>query len=91
MTCLLTLLALMTPRLVTFILWLFTDWFKGTFDGVFWPILGFIFMPTTLLWCSAVQNWFGGRWGFGAILGLVIAIMIDLSPAGGARRRRRRG
>jgi hypothetical protein len=88
MPCLLTLLALVTPRLVIILLWLFTKWFSGLFANIMWPILGFIFLPTTLLWYSAVQRWFDGQWGLWAVIGLIIALVIDLSPA--KRRRRAR-
>ncbi len=81
MPCLLTLLALVTPRLVIVLLWIFSNWFHGLFNTVLWPILGFIFLPTTLLWYSAVQHWFGGEWTLWPIVGMVIALMIDLSPA----------
>lgn len=33
-----------------------------------WPILGFYFLPTTLLWYSAVQHWLGGQWSFWPIV-----------------------
>jgi hypothetical protein len=87
MPCLLALLALATPRLVVFLLWFFTNWFRGVFDTVLWPVIGFFFLPTTLLWYSAVQHWFGGEWSLWPIVGLVIALAIDVSPAGGRRRR----
>lgn len=87
MPCLLALLALATPRLVVFLLWLFTNWFRGIFDTVLWPILGFIFLPTTLLWYTAVQHWFHGQWTLWPVVGIVIALAIDLSPA---RRKHRR-
>jgi len=32
-----------------------------------------------------VHNWFGGRWTFWPIAGLVIALMVDLFPASGRR------
>jgi hypothetical protein len=86
MPCLLALLALVTPRVVIVLLWLLTTWFVGVFDTILWPILGFIFMPTTLLWYSAVINWYGGEWGTMQIIIAVIAVAIDLSPAGGRRR-----
>jgi hypothetical protein len=89
MPCLLTLLALLTPRLVVVLLWLFTGWFDGIFDSLLWPLLGVIFLPTTLLWYTAVQHWFGGGWSLWPVVGIVIALMIDLSPARGARRRER--
>jgi hypothetical protein len=61
------------------------------FDGLLWPIVGFIFLPTTLLWYSAVLRWFDGEWTLWPIVGLVIALMIDVSPAGGRRRVSREG
>ena len=87
MACLLTLLALATPRVVVVLLWLFSSWFNGIFDSRLWPLLGFIFLPTTLLWYTAVQHWFGGVWSLWPIVGIVIALLIDISPAKGARRR----
>jgi hypothetical protein len=88
MPCLAVLLALATPRLVIVILWLFTTWFQGIFATLLWPIVGFILLPTTLLWYSAVQHWFGGQWSFWPIVGVIVALMIDLSPASGRRDRR---
>lgn len=87
MPCFLTLLALFTPRLVVALLWFLTNWFSGMFSTILWPILGFIFLPTTLLWYSVVQHWFGGQWTLWPVVGLVIALLIDVSPAGGRRRR----
>lgn len=86
MPCLFVLLALVTPRVVIILLWLFTHWFR-VLNSALWLILGFIFLPTTLLWYTAVQHWFGGQWTFWPIAGLVIALAIDVSPA---RKRRRR-
>ena len=89
MPCLLTLLALAMPRLVVALLWFFSTWFQGIFPTPLWPVLGFVFLPTTLLWYTAVQHWYMGHWTVGPIIGLVIALMIDLSPAGRAGGRRR--
>jgi hypothetical protein len=90
MSCLFTLLALITPRLVVVLLWLFTGWFRGIFDSILWPILGFFFLPTTLLWYTAVQHWFHGQWTFIPVVGLVLALAIDVSPAHSKKRRRDR-
>jgi hypothetical protein len=76
------------PRVVLAGLWLLSDWFKGMFPNLLFPILGFIFLPTTLLWYSAVQHWFGGRWTVWTVIGLIIALCIDVSPASGRRRAR---
>ena len=89
MPCLAAVLALMMPRFLIVILWIFTSWFRGMFDTMLWPLLGFFFLPTTLLWYSAVQQWFGGEWTLWPVVGVVIALMIDLSPAGGRRRKQR--
>jgi hypothetical protein len=86
MPCLLAIVALVTPRLLVALLWLFGRWFDGMFTSVLWPILGFIFLPTTLLWYTAVQHWFQGQWTVWPIVGLVLALMIDISPAKGRRR-----
>lgn len=88
MPCLLAVFALMTPRLVIIVLWFFSGWFRGLFDTILWPILGFVFLPTTLLWYTAVRQWFGGEWTLWPVVGLVFALMIDLSPASSKRRRR---
>ncbi len=79
--CFLALLAFFFPRIVVVLLWFFTHWFEGIFNSILWPILGFIFLPTTLLWYSAVQHWYGGEWSFIPIAGIVLALIIDISPA----------
>jgi hypothetical protein len=88
MPCLFVLLALATPRFVVIVLWLLSNWFRGVFATSLWPIVGFFFLPTTLLWYTAVQHWFGGQWTLWPIVGLVIALSIDVSPASGKRRRK---
>lgn len=87
MPCLFAIFALVTPRLLIVLLWLLSNWFKGRFNTAMWPILGFIFLPTTFLWYTAVQHWWQGVWSLWPIVGLVIALMIDVSPAKGRRRR----
>jgi hypothetical protein len=87
MPCLLAFLALLAPRVVVALVWFFSTWFQGLFPTLMWPILGFVFLPTTLLWYSAVQHWYGGQWTTGPIIGMVIALLIDVSPASRAGRR----
>jgi hypothetical protein len=86
MPCIFAVFALLTPRLLIVVLWFFTTWFRGIFDSLLWPVLGLIFLPTTLLWYTAVQHWFGGQWSLWPIIGLIVALLIDISPAGGRRR-----
>ena len=81
MPLLVVIFALMVPRITIALLYFFTHWFQGIFSNVLFPILGFIFLPTTLLWYTAVQKWFNGEWGIIAVAGIVVALIIDLFPA----------
>jgi hypothetical protein len=47
---------------------------------------GGLVLPTSLLWYTVVVNWFGGVWSLWTIIGLIIALMIDVSPAREHRR-----
>ena len=86
MPCLFAVFALLTPRLLIVVLYFVTNWFTGIFQSLLWPLLGLIFLPTTLLWYTAVHHWFGGQWSLWPIVGLIVALMIDVSPAGGRKR-----
>ena len=87
MPCLAAVFALITPRLVIVALWLLSDWFTSVFDTLLWPVLGFFFAPTTLLWYSVVENWYGGEWGTLQIVVVVITLLIDLSPASSKKKK----
>lgn len=76
---LLLIFGLFIPRIVIAVLYFFTRWFNGVFSTILWPILGFIFMPYTLLWYSVVANVYGGAWGTLQIIVLVIAVVFDLN------------
>ena len=89
MPCLFVVIALAMPRLVIALLWFFTNWFTGLFSTLLWPILGFIFLPTTFLWYTAVMRWFGGEWTLWPVVGMVIALAIDVSSPASSRRRPR--
>jgi hypothetical protein len=86
MPLLLLLFALFIPRVVIVLLWLFTGWFAGLFGNVLLPILGFLFLPYTLLWYSVVLRWYGGSWDGFTIVVLVLAVVADLWSWGGVRR-----
>lgn len=86
MPCLLVLIALLAPRVTIALLFFFTTWFQGMFNNLLWPALGFLFLPTTLLWYSVVQNVYDGVWGGLQIVGLIIAVIIDGSPFGAKRK-----
>jgi hypothetical protein len=86
MPCFVAALALLAPRLTVALFWFFSHWFDGVFSSLLWPILGFVFLPTTLLWYSAVHHWFGGAWTLWPVVGLVVALVIDLTPVREHRR-----
>lgn len=85
MPCLLALLALFVPRVVIVLIWLFSNWLQVAFDSLLWPILGFVFAPTVLLWYSVVVNVYDGVWSIVPVVGMVIAVLIDVSPGYGRR------
>ena len=81
---LLIIFALFVPRLVAAYLYFFTSWFTGVFETQLWPILGFVLMPYSMLWYSAVMNWYGGEWDILQIGVMLIAIFFDLSSGKGS-------
>ena len=90
MPLLLLLIGVFFPRLVIVVLYFLTSWFAASFDGFIIPLLGFIFMPITVLWYAIVQYYFGGGWTVLPLLGMVLAVGLDLGIIGrGARRRSR--
>ena len=88
MCCVLGLLAFLGPRLVIFLLWLFTNYLSRAFDGFLLPLLGFLFLPwTTIAWAIA-QNEFSGANGVGLLV-IVIGVLLDIGVLGGGARGRR--
>jgi hypothetical protein len=83
MPCLVAVIALLFPRVLIVVLWFFTHWFSGVFDSLLWPVLGFIFLPVTMLWYSVVINQFSGQWTILNIVLMVVAIAIDMGSWGG--------
>jgi hypothetical protein len=49
MPCLFALIAVLSPRLALFLLWLFTSYVDRAFAGWLLPLLGLIFLPWTTL------------------------------------------
>lgn len=91
--CLVALLALLGPRIVLVLLWLFDrPFFKGLADGLLVQALGVIFLPWTLLAYAASVNFFpGGAFAGLSLLGViltVIGLLLDLGSYGGGYRGR---
>ena len=75
------------PRLIIFLLYLFTGWWSAAFNSVIWPLLGFFFMPLTTLWYGISETFFTEQV---QTVGLIVAVLADLGLIGrGARGRRK--
>jgi hypothetical protein len=87
MCCFATILVLFGPRLAIILWWLFdmARW-ERAFDTIMWPILGFIFLPWTLIVYVLVFP--GGVIGIDW-LWMVLGVLMDIfSYTGGYRNRR---
>ena len=88
MGCLYLLLALISPRILLVVMWVFTTYVQpNAFRLWVWPLLGLIFMPWTTL---AVVWGYNAGFGLFQIAAIVIGVVVDLSSNGGAEQQRRR-
>lgn len=92
MPCLLGALALAFPRVVLFLVFLFSDYLGRAYQSVLWPLLGFLFLPLTTLAYAWAINSNRSVEGFYLVV-VVLAVLLDLGLLGGgeASRRKRRG
>ena len=88
MPCLLAILAVAFPRVAIVLLWLFTNFFHVLRNNLLIPILGFIFLPLTLIVYTYMLTAYGGHFGAGQLVILFIAALLDLGLVGGGVRRR---
>lgn len=92
MPCLAALLALVSPRLALFVLWLFSDMLDRAYEGWLLPLVGFFLLPWTTLayavmWDLGTRTVDGAEW-----LVVLLALVADLaSYAGGRSYRASRG
>jgi len=94
MPCVAALLALISPRLAIFVLWIFSDVLGRAFDSFWLPLIGFFLLPWTTLayavmWDVGTHEVTGFEWFI-----VVLAFLGDLSTHGSswtARERRERG
>ena len=89
MPCLLALLAVAFPRVAIILLWLFTSFFAGVYHNIVIPVLGFIFLPLTLLVYTYIEKTYPGPLTTGEIVALFVAVILDLGLIGGGFRGRR--
>ncbi|HZS57107.1 MAG TPA: hypothetical protein VFA65_22075 [Bryobacteraceae bacterium] len=90
MPCLLALLAVAFPRVAIVLLWLFTNFFTGVYHNLIIPILGFLFLPLTLIVYTYLEKSHPGALGTQGLIFIFIAVIIDLGLLGGGSLSRRR-
>ena len=79
MGCIAVLLALISPRLALFAIWLFSDLLGRAYEEWWLPLLGFFVLPWTtlayaLMWGAGTNEVTGFEWFI-----VVLAFFIDLS------------
>ena len=89
MPCFLALLAVAFPRVAIVLLWLFSNFFTGVYNNVIIPVLGFLFLPLTLIVYTYLQKTHPGVMGTQQLIFLFIAVILDLGLLGGGTYRRR--
>jgi hypothetical protein len=87
MGCLYLIGALISPRILLAVLWIFTPYVSKAFDLWIWPLLGLIFMPLMTLGLVWAYNTEFGPWQIAAI---VVGAFLDLGSNGGAEHQRRK-
>jgi hypothetical protein len=85
MPCLIALLALISPRLALFFIFLFSNMLDRAFDGWLLPLLGFFLLPWTTLaytvmWDTGTRTVEGFEWFI-----VAIAFLADLASLAGGR------
>ena len=89
MPCLLALLAVAFPRVAIVLLWLFTSFFNGLYHEIIIPVLGFLFLPLTLIVYSYLLRSSHGALSTQQLVFLFIAVVLDLGLVGGGTFSRR--
>ena len=90
MPCLLALLAVAFPRVAIILLWLFTNFFNILHSNILVPVLGFLFLPLTLIVYTFLLRSTGAPLGPLQFVFLFVAVIVDLGLLGGGAMRRRR-
>jgi hypothetical protein len=88
MGCLVALLALFSPRLALFAIWLFSDLLSRAYDDWIVPLLGFFLLPwTTLAYAVMYSAGSNEVTGFEWFI-VILAFLVDLGSYAGSNRYR---
>lgn len=88
MGCFAALLALISPRLALFFIWLFSDMLSRAFDSWILPLLGFFLLPwTTLAYAVMWDTGSRGVDGFEWFL-VILAFFFDMGAYAQSQRAR---
>ena len=85
MPCLLALLALISPRLALFAMWLFSNMLDRAYEGWLLPVIGFFLLPWTtlayaLMWDVGTLKIDGFEWFI-----VILAFLADIASYAGGR------
>lgn len=89
MPCILAILAVLFPRLIIVLLWLFTNFFDRLYHGILIPVLGFLLLPLTFLAYSYFLR-LHTPMNTTELVVLAIALIVDLGLVGHPALRRPR-
>jgi hypothetical protein len=86
MGCLVALLALLSPRLALFAIWVFSDLLSRAYEDWIVPVLGFFLLPWTTLayaamWGAGSNEVTGFEWFI-----VILAFLVDLASYSSGRR-----
>lgn len=76
--------ALIAPRVTIIVMAIVSDYIGTAYQNILWPILGFFFMPLTVLAYAWAHHSSGGDiQGLGIVV-IVLAVLVDLGIIGGS-------
>ena len=86
--CLVALIAVISPRLAIFLVWILSDRMSVVYDSFWLPFIGFLFLPwTTLAYTAVYIPADRGVSGLGLAL-VVLAFIVDIASHVGSLRSR---
>ena len=85
MACLAVLLAVISPRLAIFAIWVFGDLLGRAFEAWWVPLLGFFLLPWTTLAYAVMWSSSDRVYGFEWFI-VVLDVLADLASHEGSRR-----